>query len=160
MYKFLKSIIFWINTVVFSIASLICITAVFFRYVLNDSITWAEEAVRFLFVFMFFFGATEAIRLRKHVAMDIFVEKLPGKFPSIMRVLDDVLVLIFLVFAAWLGFRNSMSNMGQLSAALKIPYGYVYLSIPLGCILMSIMTIYNIIDGSRELLGLPKIERE
>ena len=159
MYKLIRTLIFWINTVLFSAASIICFAAVIFRYVFNNSIVWAEESVRFMFVFLFFFGAAEAVRRKKHVMMDVFINMLPGKAGMAVRIFDDLLVLAFLCAAAWLGYSNAMKNMGQLSAALHIPYGLMYLSIPIGCILMAILTIYNIIDEVRAFRGLPAIER-
>jgi TRAP-type C4-dicarboxylate transport system permease small subunit len=147
MYRLIQKFVFWANTLLFSVATILCIVSVLFRYGFNNSIVWSEEVVRFLFVVMFFFGATEACRLHKHVVMDIFVSHLPEKAQNYVQFITNFLLIIFLLAVAFLGLRNSIINMAQHSPALGIPYGVVYASIPIGCLLMSIMLCFHVYDN-------------
>ena len=47
--------------------------SVFSRFVFNMSITWAEEAIRFLCIWLTFVGAALTVRKDGHVSIDIFV---------------------------------------------------------------------------------------
>ncbi len=49
---------------------------VFFRYLLNQPLTWSQEALMIAFVSSIFFGAALAIKNGEHLKVEIF-ENLP-----------------------------------------------------------------------------------
>jgi len=57
--------------------------AVFMRYVMLDSISWSEEAIRYLSVWMTFMGAAAASWLDEHMDMNMFADF--GPAPSCTR---------------------------------------------------------------------------
>ena len=52
----------------------ILIAAVFWRYALNDAISWSEEGSKYLMVWLTFVGAPIALRHGAHVNIDLLVE--------------------------------------------------------------------------------------
>ena len=52
-------------------------THVFFRYVLNESLFWAEEAVRFSMVWSVLLGSALVARDRAHIRIDVVESLLP-----------------------------------------------------------------------------------
>src|SRR5574342_985894 len=46
---------------------------VFFRYVLNNALPWAEEADRYLFIWLSFVGASITMRHKAHIAVDLLL---------------------------------------------------------------------------------------
>ena len=50
---------------------------VFFRYVLNESLFWAEEAVRFSMVWSVLLGSALVARDRAHIRIDVIENMLP-----------------------------------------------------------------------------------
>lgn len=50
----------------------------FLRYVFSGSYPPSEEWARFLFIYITFFGAIEAFYRKKHIAVDLLVDKLGG----------------------------------------------------------------------------------
>lgn len=150
MYNLLKKLIYYANTALFSAAFIICIASVVFRYIFNDSIIWAEEAVRFLFIMVFFLGAAEACRQDKHIFMDLVVDVIPEKPRKILRNVTDLISILFLLYIAYLAFQNCLVNMNQKSPALGWSYGYLYMIIPIGCILMSFFLGCNMYERFRD----------
>jgi TRAP-type C4-dicarboxylate transport system permease small subunit len=71
---------------------------VFTRYVLNDPITWTQEVVLIVYIWIVFWCAAFLIREREHIRFDMIAASLaPGR----QRILEIVLSIITLVaFAA------------------------------------------------------------
>ena len=63
------------TTAVILFSAMVMVTAVgvFFRYVLNAALPWAEEADRYLFIWLTFIGASITMRHKAHIAVDILV---------------------------------------------------------------------------------------
>ena len=80
---------------VLSIA-LIVSTSIFFRYVLNNSITWSEEIAKYLMVWMVFVGAPVAMIESRHIAIELF----PNLFRARTRALIFLIVNLLIV-KAW-----------------------------------------------------------
>ncbi len=111
--------------------SILMVSAVFFRYVLNSSIYWSDEVSKILLVSIAFLGSTVAYKHSAHIGIDVFVEKLPN-FGE--RLLNIVIKLTFLGF--WfLILIESLKMMPlflmQKTATLEIPYGYVFSVLPI-----------------------------
>ncbi|MEF2552672.1 TRAP transporter small permease subunit [Aurantimonas sp. A2-1-M11] len=54
-----------------AVATILVVTQVVLRYVFNMSIYWAEEAVRYIVVWMAMVGASMGVRKGKHVSIDL-----------------------------------------------------------------------------------------
>lgn len=114
---------------------------VFFRYVLNESLFWAEEAVRFSMVWSVLLGAAVVARDRAHIRIDVVENLLP---PAARRVLDVVLDLLMVAFAIILavtGIRFVGRSMMQTSPALNLPMWLVYCAVPVGAVLQALFVV-------------------
>ena len=63
--------------VIIAALALIVIAAVFFRYVLSNSLSWTDEAAGFLLVWVTFLGAITALERGKHINFDSVVLAFP-----------------------------------------------------------------------------------
>jgi len=79
------------------VLSILMVVAVFYRYVLNDSIYWSNEVSRILLVFISFLGSSVAYKHKAHIGIDIFIDRLSGKNK---KALNFIIELFFLLF--WL----------------------------------------------------------
>ena len=57
----------------------IAVLQVFYRYVLNNSLYWPEEAARWAFVWTVFLGMALGIARHGHIAIDILAARLKGR---------------------------------------------------------------------------------
>ncbi len=150
MYNALKKIIYHSSAFLFAIATIIAFLQVIFRYVFNSSLSWAEEAVRYLFIWMFFLGMAEATRCGLHITLDaIFTNMTVAVKRNVLTIIDSI-IIAFLGFLTFFGFKLTLINMAQKSPAMQIPMGYIYLAIPVGSVLMIIFYIYNIKNRFKE----------
>lgn len=99
---------------------------VFFRYVLNNSLSWNIELARYLFTWATFFGAVIALRDGVHIRIDLLVDHVPPKIRNILDIFNHVLVLIFSFIIVWLGIEFVYRTSGKISPALSLPTNYVY----------------------------------
>ncbi len=99
--------------------------SVFFRYVLNDSLIWAEEVTRFGLILITFAGASIGFRNGSHIRIDV-IELLPPPWPAFGR------ALVAAISAAVVGFLlvQAIAIMPilrtQQSAALEISMAWIY----------------------------------
>lgn len=124
----------------FGMAAL-CFTQVVFRYVFNSSIPWSEEASRYLFVLMVFFGGIVCVREKGHVCVDILFQKLPRRVKCYYSMVLYMLMLAFSLFLAKAGWELAIKNMYQVSAAMRIPIGWIYMTIPFSGIFMAVNSV-------------------
>ena len=111
---------------------------VFFRYVLNNSLSWSEEIVRFLFIWLTFLGAALNIRDKWHIGVDFFVTRLPERWSRKIFLLGSVVLLLFLLFLVGGGFLWVYYAEGASSSALGLPlhlilYGALPVTSVAGC---------------------------
>jgi TRAP-type C4-dicarboxylate transport system permease small subunit len=128
-----------IITIVFVFMLLATIMQVVFRYVLQISVPWTEEAARFALIFVTFWGAATALRERDHIAINTFFDKIPLKPRLLLQLVFIVAMGIFLVnvfvgsFAMIkLTWHTPVGSIGWLKT------GHVYLFLPSGIVLMMI----------------------
>ena len=126
--------------------AVVLFVAVFYRYGLNNSIRWSEEAARALMVWMTFTAIPLAWRksgdgLDEFVRVDLATRLLPLRVALLLEALCLVAILVFLALLGWKGLELAHRSMGQHLASIKISYFWIYLSIPAGCLLMCIATL-------------------
>jgi len=112
-------------------------TQVFFRYVLNNSIVWAEEVLLYMFSWMIFLGAAVNVRRKSHVLIDAFVKILPVRFQQALEMLVYAMLLVIFVVMTVKGAQFSYMCRYTQSMALDIPLYYTYGAIPVSFALMT-----------------------
>lgn len=105
---------------------------VFFRYVLNEPLFWAEEVVRYGLVWSVMLGSALVAHGRGHVRIEV-LGALTG--PSGRRVVEAVaagLTWAFNVLLVVAGIQFVARTLFQQSASLGVPMWVVYAAVPVG----------------------------
>ena len=120
---------------------------VIFRYFLNASIAWSEEVSRMLFIWLVFLGAIIAYVNSEHLGLDIIIKLFPKKITQLLIILADILVFFALVIILIGGIEMTKDSFasGWVASAIPIPYGYVYLVVPISAVLLLIETFLKCI---------------
>ena len=117
------------------------------RYVFQNSLTWSEELVRYLFIWSAFLGVPYCINKGTSLKVVQFIDYLPAKFKNIVLMIDRVLMVLFFALVFIFGFlvvKNSFLS-GQRSPALGLPMYIVYLSVVVGSGLAIVRVIEKIV---------------
>lgn len=75
IWRIFDSILEWVLVSCTFAMAVLCFTQVVFRYVFNSSIPWSEEASRYLFSVVVFFGGIICVRDKGHVCVDIIIQQ-------------------------------------------------------------------------------------
>ena len=133
---YLDKLLYWVCAgLMFMMAALI-FAQVVARYAFHNSITWSEELGRFIFVYMSFIGMAVAIRQRKHVALDLLLRKVNPRFRQIISVINNLLLIVLAIAIFWSGYKMVGMTMRQITPAMKLSMGHVYIVIPVSGLLM------------------------
>lgn len=149
--KAFSTVIKYISVITFMLVLALTFIAVCCRYILNNSIIWAEEVIRYSSIWVFFLTMCESTRVGGHLALDIVPGAVHGKAKSVLNILIEIISLVFDIVLIRYGAELAVINMSQSSPALHIPYGCIYAAIPVGAALMGIFGIQRILKFAKEL---------
>ncbi|WP_417624300.1 TRAP transporter small permease [Paremcibacter congregatus] len=117
-----------------AILVMLIVWQVFARYILNDPSSVTEELARFVLIWTALLGASYAFRMRMHLGLNLFTQKLKGRHKSLAEFAALAAVAIFALVVMIIGGGRLMlltADLNQLTAALGIPVAYVYSVLPL-----------------------------
>lgn len=108
---------------------------VFFRYVLNESLFWSEEVVRYSLVWGVMLGAALVAYERGHIRIEVIEVFLPPAGKRVVQFIANSCTLAFLFILAYAGWDFTDRTWFQNSASLEVPMRAVYLAMPVGAFL-------------------------
>jgi len=129
---------------------------VFTRFVLKDPSSFTEELARYLLIWVGLAGASYAAGKKMHLAIDVVLQNLKNKTKIWMEIFIQIFIFLFSFFVMVIGGLRLVTitlTLNQISAALRIKLGYVYLVLPLGGLLIMFYAAVFIIDRFRSLTG-------
>ena len=130
----------WVGYLLLVIFSIIMVVATFlqviFRYFFNHPLFWSEELSRYCFVWIVFVGAAIALKHGAHIGVDYFVKHLSFRFKTVLALIINCGIAVFLILVILQSILVVRVNMAQHSPAMRIPMGTVYLAIPVGFTMM------------------------
>lgn len=130
-----------------ALSACIIFLQVIMRYVFQNSLSWSEELARFLFIWEIWLGVSYATKRKSQLRITIIRDRLPKALYNAVELVVTLAWFAFGVFLVVTGFDMCarVAELGQRSTALRIPMQYVYVSIPLGALLMDIRLVENTI---------------
>ena len=143
--KMFKTMMTILLVTIFSSIFLVTLLQVFFRYVLNAPLMWTEEVARYLFIWGVVLATGLGLQKGTHLGIDYFIDFLPKKIISIIKIISDVLIIGFSSVITVFGFDLLLKVSSNLTPALKISLGFVYAAIPIGGLLWIMYSIINLI---------------
>ncbi len=147
-----QSVFSWIDLAVILLISFILVivlVAVFFRYVLNHSLSWSDEVVRYLFVWFILIGSALVFRDRRHIRIEYFVELFPKKLKRFCEIAGFFLIVLFHIFLFFSGIAWTISTHGSFTSSLKMPLNLIfYAAIPVSAAMTLFFSWKRFQEGS------------
>lgn len=119
------------------------------RYLVKSPSSFTDELARFLLIWVGLFGAAYALGKNKHLAIDILPSKLHGKKKRNLLIFINIMVILFAFTVLVVGGIRLVFitlTLEQISAALGVQLGYIYLSLPLSGMFMIYYGIFDIFE--------------
>lgn len=142
-------ILSWVVVLLMAVITVNVLWQVFSRFVLQDPSSFTEELARYMLIWIGILGASYVAGQKLHLAIDLLSTKLTGKSNSVLEIFIQVCIFVFSLFVMVIGGIRLVSitlQLNQISAALQIHLGYVYLVLPLSGILMMFYSAYFVIE--------------
>ena len=122
---------------------------VFTRFILKDPSTWTEELAVFMLIWVALLGAAVALNRGAHLGIDYLVGKLPVRIRLYTEVFVFLCIVLFSLCVMVIGGTSlviSTLNLGQISPALGVEIGYVYLAIPISGFFLVLYSVIGLVE--------------
>ncbi|MCE5265556.1 MAG: TRAP transporter small permease [Deltaproteobacteria bacterium] len=124
---------------------------VFYRYALNDPLSWTEEIARYLMIWICFLGSAMALKYGEHISVSFIQERFAPRIRQVIGFCIGIAVLAFFILATWEGIVITIQVSEQQAPATWISMAWAYSCIPVGCFIMMFHTLVELIT----LRGMP-----
>jgi TRAP-type C4-dicarboxylate transport system permease small subunit len=127
---------------------------VFTRFVLKDPSTWTEELAIFMLIWVSLLGAAVALNRGAHLGIDYFVGKLSPRKRLYTEIFVFLCISAFSLTVMVIGGIDLVSStfkLEQLSPALGVRVGYVYLAVPISGFFLVLYSVIALVERLAQL---------
>ncbi len=117
------------------------------RFVFGAPSSFTEELAGFLLIWIGLLGAAYGVRTGAHLGIDLLVTTLRGTLHRAATMLAHALVALFALSAMVAGGIRLVQlafQLNQISAAMGIRMGFVYLALPIAGLLIGLFSVESI----------------
>ena len=111
--------------------------------------TVTDELARFMFMWVGLLGAAQASAYKQHLAIDLLAIKLKGGAKRALNLVIECCIMVFaasvMIYGGCLLTAKTFAN-AQVTPALQVPMGYVYLVVPLAGALLVFFSLVAVVD--------------
>lgn len=121
-----------------AITVVIVILQVFFRYVLNSSLSWSEEAARYLFIWASVLGFSSCVEAGRLFRFEMLASHLgrPGQRFCLLLYVVAAAALVWALVRS--GGQLAFHTLSQQSPAMSLPMAIPYAALPVGGVLIAL----------------------
>ncbi len=147
---FLLFICKYLIIAIVAVIAVILIAAVVYRYGLGSAISWAEEASKYLMVWLTFLGTPIALRNFGHINIDLLYKILPPRLQQFLYFIVSVIICITMSIVFVKGMSFAEMGARQVASSFNLAMWYMYIVVPVGA---GLTTLVAIEQGLRALVG-------
>lgn len=135
----------------------IVLVGVFYRYVVDESLSWYDEFAGYTLIWLTMFGSVVALAKRKHIGFDTLVEKLPPRARRVADVFGILCVMAFslvLLVSGWKLVREMADETAVSIPAIKMAWVYSVMPVTGG-----LMLVIGLVQLAQAIAGAPSKPR-
>ena len=121
----------YIGMVIFIVLIVACVAQVFFRFILNNSLSWSEELARYCFIWMHML-----IEGSGHATVTAILDLMHGTLRKIVDIIIELVIFFDGTVMLYAGLKLAYSSRTNLSTALSVPMWCINSSVAVGGILL------------------------
>lgn len=115
------------------------------RYIFNNSIAWADELSRYIFVWVSIMAATLAYKDDEHMGLDILTSRIKSRRVKIIFNIFAQLAILLVLYAMVVHGKTVAFSATNVSPAIGIPITAFYMIVPVSAAVMVFINIKNIV---------------
>src|SRR5262245_9265242 len=135
-----------LTSALFVATIVLALLQVYFRYVLNNSLSWPDELSRFALTWMVFLGTAMVTRRSRQISIDLMTRSLKPRGLAIHAFAIPVVVAAVAAFLLHYG-SELVAKASYVTPALQWPIGALYLAVPFGATLSLIFFVLEPVRG-------------
>lgn len=114
-------------------------------------VSWMEELIRYLIIFLTFIGVSICIKDRAHINIDILGNILKDPLKKIMRIICYIIGIVTGALLAYysLVYIAELSKAVSLSPTLGIPMHYIYVALFISGVLIFFRYVAEVVKAIR-----------
>ncbi|HET7875001.1 MAG TPA: TRAP transporter small permease [Methylomirabilota bacterium] len=125
---------------------LLVTVGVFFRYVVNASLSWYDEFASYLLVWLSFYGAVVATYRNRHIYFDAFLDRMAERTRRVFAIISELFSMIFQAILLVYGMVLLQAVAQETSASIQsVRMGWVYSVLPISGGLMLLVTLVRFV---------------
>lgn len=150
--KMIETIMRTMMSVVMLVLMVFGFWQIFTRWILGDPSTFTEELLRYVLIWAGMLGAGYAFFKDTHVKLTLLTSRLSGTAGFVLAVIDEIIVMIFVVYVyIYGGAKLASHNVEQLTAVLRLSMGLIYACLPVTGIFVLISKVLRYIGLYQEM---------
>jgi len=144
--KYLEKAIDFMLVLLLSGIFVIGICQVFWRWILNNPLTWSEESIQLIYIWVCYLGWCLAERKDAHIRITAVMNALPPKGQKWLQAFNHVLCIVFSVLMVIYGCKLIQIGTMRTGIAVKINMGIVYTMGPLCNLIIVFYEIAGLVE--------------
>lgn len=150
--KALNLAVYWVNftmrklgAAVLTVIFLSITAGIVSRYIFNSPLSWTEELVCFLMVYLCYISAAITTAEKKHLVADFLIAKAPEKFRRVVSMFSRILMIVFFAVVC-ISIIELLPTLVWKSGVLLIHRKYYYYPVLICCIIMTFDVVVDILN--------------
>jgi TRAP-type C4-dicarboxylate transport system permease small subunit len=138
----------WLLIFTYTAMLIIASAQIFFRYVVNYSISWSQDLLTYMLIWSVFIGISLAVKKRRHIKVELAYVLISKKNQFYLKVLSNVVFMIFCLVFSYFSLKKVYSLMfvlPQMSESTGLSMWMIQIAIPIGFML----SIYRLIVDTK-----------
>lgn len=129
------------------VMTIVIFLQVIMRYVFQNSLIWSEELAIYCFIWIVFIGTSYAVKKNTHIKIDVILIPFKEKGKDVFYIISQFIFLVFAVFLLINGYQivEQLMEWNEESPAMRLPMWMVFISAPLGMLLIIIRIIQDMV---------------
>jgi TRAP-type C4-dicarboxylate transport system permease small subunit len=119
---------------------------VFFRYIVNQALSWPEEVAGIFFVWFTLLGIVLLTRSGEHIEFTFLSGRFGPEAAAVFAVFIQVIIILFSIILIVYGYNYAVMFSFEKTPAAGIDILWLNLSVPVGGVLIFFYSLIKIID--------------
>lgn len=129
----------------FALVIVVMTLQVISRYVFGSPIKWSEEFARYSFVWISYLGCAYCVGADGHTSITALKERLSEKGQKVLTIVGNVIMIGVFLRLMPIAIEYIAKNEDFLTSIMRIPFKYLYYSLPVGIGLSIIQLVMKVI---------------